>query len=99
LAKRDVPGRVNGEKELSVLGPGGAAVEQVERNGVGLEVLQQRDGLVSTVWTRGHRHGGELVERRQTLERVTEHRHELALELADLTTHRRRVWKLVRRHR
>jgi len=96
-----MPRWIDGEEELPVFSSGRAVLggKQVERNGVGLEVLEQGDGLVGAVWTRGDRHGGELVERRQTLERVAEHRHEVALEVADLTTHSGRVWKLVRRDR
>ena len=97
-AKCDVPRWIDGEKELPVLSSGWAVFggEQVERDGVGLEVLEQRDGLVGAVRTRSDRHGGQLVERRQTLERVAEDRHEVAFEVADLTAHRRRVWKLLR---
>jgi len=95
-----VPRWIDGQKELSVFGSSRAVLsgQKVDGDGVRLEVLQQRDGLVGAVGARGDGHGGQLVEWRQTLKRVAEDRHEVAFEVADFTTHRRRVGQFLRSH-
>ena len=99
-SKRDAPCWVDGEKVLPVLCPRRAVLgrEQIDGNGVGLEVLEQRDGLVGAVRPCRDRDGGQLIQWRQALERVDEDRHKLTLEVVDLAAHGRRVRELVRRH-
>ena len=58
-SKRDAPCWVDGEKVLPVLRPRRAVLgrEQIDGNGVGLEVLEQRDGLVA--WRRAGPSAGD----------------------------------------